>query len=148
MIKVMFVCYGNICRSTMAEFVFKSMVKEMNLDIEVASSGTSTEELGNDTYYLTKAILDEHGIPYTERRAVQITKKDYDYFDYIICMDRMNKRNLVRMFGDAESKISLLMDYTDKGGEVADPWYTRDFETTYKDIKAGLDGFVKEVIKK
>ncbi|MBR5897259.1 MAG: low molecular weight phosphotyrosine protein phosphatase [Lachnospiraceae bacterium] len=156
-IRVLFVCHGNICRSPMCEFVFKDMVERMGIkdDFIIASAATSTEEIwgdvGNPVYPPAKAELKRRGIgntPYTDfsgKRAVQVTRKDYDSYDYILCADSANIRNTTRITGgDPEGKIRLLLDYTDrKGDSIADPWYTGDFVTTYEDIIYGLQGFVR-----
>ena len=140
MIKIMFVCHGNICRSTMAEFVMKDIVKKNNCESEflIRSSATSTEEIGNDTHWGTKKILDEMRIPYTKRQAVQLTKSDYEKYDFIIGMDSANMRNINRIVGyDKENKIHKLLSFAHIDRDVADPWYTRDFATTYDDVLLG-----------
>ena len=149
--KILFICHGNICRSPMAEFIFKDMLTKRNLShlFHIASAATSTEEIwngvGNPVYPPAKAELAKHGISCDGKRAVQVTKADYDAYDYLICMDNSNLRNLARIVGpDKDNKISLLLDYTDrKGASIADPWYTRDFGATYRDIVDGLNGFMK-----
>ena len=149
MIKVLFVCHGNICRSPMAEFILKDMVKKAGIDkdFEIRSAATSTEEIGNPVYPPAKAKLSEHGISCSGKTAVQMTKADYDYYDYIIAMDRYNLRNMKRFVGDDEKKkVSLMMDYTQRRGDVADPWYTGDFETTWRDICEGCKGFLEMVL--
>ena len=148
MIKVLFVCHGNICRSPMAEFVLKDMVKRAGLekDFEIKSAATSTEEIGNSVYPPAKAKLAEHGISCKGKTAVQMTKQDYEYYDYIIAMDKYNLRNMKKLIGnDEKKKVSLMMDYTDRGGDVADPWYTGDFETTWNDICEGCKGFLAKI---
>ena len=147
MIKIMFVCHGNICRSPMAEFVFRDMINKRGLadKISVASSATSTEEIGNDTHRGTKAILTKYGIPFTRREAVQLTRADYNNYDLFVGMDSYNIRNMLRIFGaDPDGKVIKLLDLTDRGGDVADPWYTGDFDITYRDVCAGC----KELLKK
>ena len=134
--RILFVCHGNICRSPMAEFIMKDMVSKRNLkDFHIESCATSTEELGNDLYPPAKRCLSSHGIPFEHRSARQMTSKDYDRFDMIIAMDSWNIRNM-RYFvnGDPERKVSLMMSHCGKDGDVADPWYSGDFETTYNDI--------------
>ena len=146
--KILFVCHGNICRSPMAEFVMKKMVKDAGREaqFEIASAATSTEEIGNPVYPPACRILAEHGIGCAGKTARQMTRQDYDYFDQIIAMDRNNLRNLKRMFGeDTQHKISLLMDYTHRPGDVADPWYTGDFETTWRDVWDGCEGLLKSL---
>lgn len=147
--KILFVCHGNICRSPMAEFVMKKMVKDAGREaqFEIASAATSTEEIGNPVYPPARRILAEHGIGCAGKTARQMTRQDYDYFDQIIAMDRNNLRNLKRMFGeDTQHKISLLMDYTHRPGDVADPWYTGDFETTWRDVWDGCEGLLKSIM--
>lgn len=148
MINIMFVCHGNICRSTMAEFVLKDMVKKKNLDnkFNIASSATSREEIGNDTHYGTKQKLREMNIPFTPRKAVQITKADYDKYDYILCMDRNNIRNISRIIpNDKDSKIKLLLDFSQNPRSIADPWYTGNFDETYDDILEGCECLLKYI---
>lgn len=154
MIKIMFVCHGNICRSPMAEFIMKKLVKDSGLEDEflIKSSATSTEEIwngvGNPVYPPAKAELKRHGIGCEGKRAVQLRKDDYSKYDLFIGMDSANIRNMHRILGgDPENKIHKLMDYTDRGGDVADPWYTRSFDVTYRDV---LDGCTKllEAIKR
>ncbi|MCQ2320935.1 MAG: low molecular weight phosphotyrosine protein phosphatase [Bacteroidales bacterium] len=147
--KILFVCHGNICRSPMAEFVMKKMVKDADREaqFEIASAATSTEEIGNPVYPPVRRILAEHGIGCVGKTARQMTRQDYDYFDQIIAMDRNNLRNMKRMFGeDTQHKISLLMDYTHRPGDVADPWYTGDFETTWRDVWDGCEGLLKSIM--
>lgn len=148
--KIMFVCHGNICRSPMAEFIFKKMFSERGLekDFLVASSATSREEIignvGNPVYPPARAELRRHGISCDGKRAVQFTKADYEKYDLIITMDSMNVRNLMRIIGsDPDGKVKKLMDYTPRGGDVADPWYTGDFEVTYRDILYGCEELLK-----
>ena len=150
-IKVLFICHGNICRSPMAEFIFKDILTKSNLasDFYVASAATSTEEIwngvGNPVYPPAREELAKHGISCEGKRAVQVTKADYQKYDYLICMDSNNVRNLMRIIGkDPKNKVSLLLDYTDrKGASIADPWYTGNFTATYRDIVDGIDGFLK-----
>lgn len=138
--KILFVCHGNICRSPMAEFVMKHLVEKRGLQeqFEIASAATSTEEIGNPVYPPARRKLAEHGIGCQGKTARQMTVEDYRYYDHIIVMDRNNIRNLKRILGeDKDHKISLLMDYSNRPGEVADPWYTGDFEATWKDVLEG-----------
>lgn len=149
MIKVLFVCHGNICRSPMAEFILKDMVKKADIDkdFEICSAATSTEEIGNPVYPPAKAKLAEHGISCRGKTAVQMTKADYDYYDYIIAMDRNNLRNMKKLVSDDEKKkVSLMMDYTKRRGDVADPWYTGDFDAAWKDICEGCKSFLEMVL--
>lgn len=150
MIKILFVCHGNICRSPMAELMMKKRVKDLGLedDFYIASAATTTEEIwgerGNPVYPPAREKLAEHGISSSGKYATLLLRSDYDKYDYIIGMDNENKRGMLRICGgDPEGKISLLMDYTDRPRSVADPWYTRDFETTYRDIDEGLNGLLK-----
>ncbi len=148
--KILFVCHGNICRSPMAEFVMKHLVEEKGLQdhFEIASAATSTEELGNPVYPPARRKLAEHGIGCQGKTARQMTKDDYRHYDYIIVMDRNNVRNLHRLLGgDPDQKISLLMDYTRHPGQVADPWYTGDFEATWIDVLEGCEGLLEHVMK-
>ena len=148
MLKIMFVCHGNICRSPMAEFVFKKMVADRGLSAEyiIASSATSTEEIGNDIHPGTKRTLQKYGVPFSRREAVQITRADYDKYDFFIGMDTANIRNLGRIFGaDPQNKIKKLLDFTPRGGDVADPWYTGNFEETWRDVKEGCAALLEEL---
>lgn len=150
MISVLFICHGNICRSTMAEFVMRDMVDKAGLGdrIFIDSAAITAEELGNDTYPGTKRVLDEHDIPYTPRRAKLTTAGDYDKFDYIIGMDRENMRGMKHIYkSDPDGKLSLLLQWAGSDRDIADPWYTRDFETTYKDVSAGCSALLDELEK-
>lgn len=140
MIKIMFVCHGNICRSPMAEFIFKKIVSERGGAFEIASSATSREEIGNSVYPPAARMLAVHGISCKDKRAVQFTADDYDYYDYVVCMESYNIRNLMRVIGsDTEGKVSRLLDFTDNPRDVADPWYSGDFDTAYRDIYEGCE---------
>ena len=146
--RILFVCHGNICRSPMAEFVMKHLVAETGLSdqFEIASAATSTEEIGNPVYPPARCKLAEHGIGCEGKTARQMTRDDYRYYDKVVAMDRNNLRNLRRMFGDdTEHKISLLMDHTRHPGDVADPWYTGDFEATWCDVLEGCRGLLDEM---
>ncbi len=149
--KILFVCHGNICRSPMAEFVMKHLVKQAGLEdqFEIESAATSREEIGNPVYPPARRKLAEHGIGCDGKTARQMTFDDYRYFDQVIAMDRNNLRNLRRMFGeDVDHKISLLMDHTRRPGDVADPWYTGDFEATWQDVLEGCRGLLEEYCPK
>ena len=149
MTKVMFVCHGNICRSPMAEFVLKNMVKKLGVQDKfcIASSATSTEAIGNPVHRGTREKLAEHGIFVKGKYAIQFTKKDYKEYDYIIAMDSYNIKNLMRIIGeDTQKKVCRLLDF-DGGGDIADPWYTGDFDQTYDDIRRGLEAFINKIRK-
>lgn len=140
MYKILFVCHGNICRSPMAEFVMKDLVSKAGLDSEfyIESAATSTEEIGNGVYPPARRKLAEHGIGCAGKTARQITAADYHRFDLLIGMDSWNIRNMRSICGgDDEGKIKMLMDYTDRPGDVADPWYTGNFEATWRDVLEG-----------
>lgn len=149
MIKILFICHGNICRSPMAEFLFKDMVSKAGVadDFEIASAATSTEEIGNEVHRGTKGILYSLGINTKGKTARQMTKKDYAYYDYLIAMDNWNLRNIARIIGnDPDNKVSLLLDHSSrKGQDIADPWYTGNFDITYDDIMEGLKGLLLEL---
>ena len=168
MIKVLFICHGNICRSPMSEYVLKDMVERRGLaeQFEIASAATSTEEIwngkGNPIYPPAQEELRRHGIgntSYTDfsgKRARRITKEDYNYYDYLLCADTANIRNTIRITGeDVDKKIYLLLDFVDgfdgntkqKGRSIADPWYSGDFEATYRDVYDGCQAFLNYVLK-
>ena len=141
----MFVCHGNICRSPMAEFIMKDMVKRMGLENKfyINSMATSTEELGNPPHRGTVRKLNEVGIPVIPHRATQISWNDYDKYDYIIGMDSWNMRNLDRMLkGDPDGKVHKLLTFAGSGRDIADPWYTGNFDDTYEDVVEGCEGFI------
>lgn len=144
--KLLFVCHGNICRSPMAEFVMKNLVREAGLEgqFQIASAATSTEEIGNPVYSPARRELARHGISCEGKRSVRLKREDYADYDLLLGMDRWNLQNMKRMLGgDPEEKIHLLMDYSQHPGrEVADPWYTGDFETTYRDVLEGCEGLL------
>ena len=145
MTKVLFVCHGNICRSPMAEFVMKDMVKKAGQEgqFRIASAATSTEEIGNPVYPPARRNLAEHGIGCDGHAARQLTSRDYGDYDLLIGMDQANLRNMRRICGgDPDGKLRLLLDYTDHPGDVADPWYTGDFEATWRDVQAGCRGLL------
>ena len=147
MIKILFVCHGNICRSTMAEYVMKYLIIQEGLSDEfyIDSAATSREEIGNGVHRGTRDKLKEVGIPCGNHRARQMTIRDYEEFDYIIGMDTWNIRNIMHIIGtDAKRKVSMLLDYTDRGGmDIADPWYTGNFDKTYEDVLEGCSGLLK-----
>ena len=149
MIRVLFVCHGNICRSPMAEFVMKDMVRQKGLadEYEIASAATSREEIGNPVYPPARRKLAEHGISCAGHAARQMTRRDYDHFDRILGMDHANIRNIQRIAGgDPEGKITLLLDHAGRAGqEVADPWYTGDFDAAWYDILEGCEGLLAEL---
>lgn len=140
MTSILFLCHGNICRSPMAEFVMKEQLHRAGLSeaVHVESAALHTDEIGSDTHYGTKGILDQYGIPYSPRSARLAKKGDYEKFDYLVGMDEYNRRDMMRLWGnDPEGKCSLLMDWTGVSRDVADPWYTGDFQVTYDDVDAG-----------
>lgn len=150
----MFVCHGNICRSPMAEFIFKDLAEKQGIAdrFVVSSSATSTEEIwngiGNPVYPPAKAELAKHGLSCNGKRAVQLEKNDYDKYDLFVGMDSANIRNMLRIFGsDPDGKVRKLMDYTDRGGDVADPWYSDRFDVAYQDILEGCTALLKAVQK-
>ncbi|MGM9613455.1 MAG: low molecular weight protein-tyrosine-phosphatase [Butyricicoccus sp.] len=144
MIKVLFLCHGNICRSPMAEFVMKDLVRKAGLeeDFYIESAAVSAEELGNPVYPPARRMLETHGIRCSGKTARQLQRNDYDRFDLLIGMDRANLRGMRRICG-GEEKLHLLLDYTDRPGDVADPWYTRDFEATWRDVLDGCTGLLE-----
>ena len=151
MTKVLFVCHGNICRSPMAEFVFLDMIKKRQLEGEFGadSAATSTEEIGNPVHHGTVSILRKHGVPCGEHRAIQLRRSDYDRYDLIIGMDEMNRRNIMKILGaDPENKVHLLLDFTDRPRNIADPWYTGDFTQSYNDIVQGCTALLGYLTKK
>ena len=148
MTKILFVCHGNICRSPMAEFVMKDLVKKAGLpsQFHIESAATSREEIGNPVYPPARNKLAEHGISCLGHAARQMTKGDYGAYDLLVGMDSANLRNMHRICGgDPAKKLSCLLDHTDRPGDVADPWYTGDFETTWRDVLAGCRGLLKEL---
>ncbi|MBQ4051919.1 MAG: low molecular weight phosphotyrosine protein phosphatase [Oscillospiraceae bacterium] len=147
--KILFVCLGNICRSPMAEFVLKKMVREAGLDYEIASAATSDEEHGNPVYPPARQVMARHGIDCSGKFARQLTRADYEKYNLLIGMDRSNLRNMQRICGgDPEGKMSLLMDYTDRPGDVADPWYTGDFGIAWRDVNDGCRGLLQYLTEK
>ena len=146
--KILFVCHGNICRSPMAEFVMRDLVKKAGLasQFQIESAATSREEIGNPVYPPARRKLAEHGISCGGHAARQLTNRDYEEYDLLIGMDRANLRDMHRICGgDFAGKLHLLMDYTDHPRDVADPWYTEDFEATWRDVLAGCQGLMREL---
>lgn len=151
MTRILFVCHGNICRSPMAEFVFKAWAQKQGVSerFYVRSAATSSEEIcgtvGNPVYPPAKAELSKHGISCAGKRAVQLRKSDYEKYDLFVCMDDNNIRNIFRIFdADPQNKVCKLLDFT-SGGDVADPWYTRDFGAAYRDIEQGCTALLKKL---
>ncbi|SMP57814.1 low molecular weight protein-tyrosine-phosphatase [Fibrobacter sp. UWB10] len=157
-IKILFVCHGNICRSPMAEFVMKKLVRDLpaeslaDVEFEIASAATSTEEIGNPVYPPARRMLASHGIDCSGKTARQMTVRDYEYYDYIVLMDRNNLRNLrwilpPELQKDPNHKISLLMDWVGKSRDVADPWYTGDFQATWDDVNEGCKAMLAQILR-
>ena len=143
--KILFVCLGNICRSPMAKFVFEDLLKKKGLESKyfVDSAGTSNEETRNDMHYGTKDKLNEKGVAYTKHKAKQMKKEDYEKYDYIIAMETSNIKGIMRIIGeDKKNKVCRLLDYTRNPRDIADPWYTGNFEITYNDIVEGCNALI------
>ena len=150
MIKVLFICHGNICISPMAEYLFIDYVNKLGMQNEfiIESRATSTEEIGNGVHYGTKRILNSLGIDCSKKKAIQLTKSDYSNYDYLIGMDDWNIHNILRIVGkDIDNKVFKLLDFTDLKRDIKDPWYTHNFNETYQDIKLGLEGFYNYLLK-
>ena len=148
MTKILFICHGNICRSTMAEFVMKNLVAKAGLEHKfyIESAATSREEIGNDTDPRTKRKLTEMGVPFTRRKARQMTKTDYNEFDYIICMDDNNIRNMMRIIGsDPDGKVTKLLEHAGRNENIADPWYTGNFDDTWDGVLEGCSALLEEL---
>jgi len=146
MIKVLFICHGNICRSPMAEFILKDMVSTRGIAdrFYIESAATSYEEIGNPVYPPARAELAKHGISCKGKQACKLLKRDFEEFDYLIAMEGFNLRNIKREFGAAlTDEVKLLLDYTDTPGDIDDPWYTGSFDVTYGEIVAGCQGFLQ-----
>ncbi len=146
MIKVLFICHGNICRSPMAEFVFKDLVEKSGYasDFFIASAATSTEEIGNPVHHGTRNKLAQFHISTAGKCAVQMKKSDYEKYDYLLGMDEWNIRNIKRIIGrDPKNKVHMLLDFSDNPRAIADPWYTGNFDKTYVDIKEGCEAFLE-----
>lgn len=151
MIKILFVCHGNICRSTMAEYVMKDLVKKAGLEAEfyIDSAGTSREEIGNPVHWGTQQKLKEEGIPCGGHRARQLQKEEYDSFDYLIGMECRNVQNMLRILGgDSEGKVSKLLDFSARPRDIADPWYTGNFDATYRDVKEGCEALLCHILER
>ena len=148
MVRILFICYGNICRSPMAEFIMKDLVKKAGLETQfvIESAATSTEEIGNPVYPPARRKLAEHGVSCAGKTSRQLTRADYGRYDLLIGMDRANLRNMHRICGgDQDGKIRLLMEFTGRPGEVADPWYTGDFDAAWRDVLEGCQGLLKDL---
>ena len=146
MIKVLFICHGNICRSPMAEYIFKDLVKREGLSdqFQIASAATSMEEIGNPVYPPAKRKLAEYGIRAEVHHARRMERRDYEEYDYLIAMEQFNIRNMMRILGsDPKQKVYRLLDFTDQPGDIDDPWYTDDFETAYQEILKGCKGLLR-----
>lgn len=146
--KILFVCHGNICRSPMAEFIMKDLVKKSGFDDEfyIESAATSTEEIGNSVYPPARRKLAEHGISCEGKTARQMTRNDYQRFDLLVGMDEWNIRNMTRIAGgDPDGKICKLLDFTNRPGDVADPWYTDNFEATWRDCLEGCEEILRQL---
>lgn len=149
MIKILFICHGNICRSPMAEFVLKDMVARRGMadQFYIASAATSMEEIGNGVHYGTRRILEAHGIFCAGKTAVRIERRDYQKYDYLIAMEQYNIRNMLRILGgDPEHKIYRLLDFTDNPRDIDDPWYTGDFDLTYQEIREGCEALLRLIL--
>lgn len=150
MTKVLFVCLGNICRSPMAEFVFKDMVKKRGMESQftIASAATSNEEIGNPVHHGTRNKLKEEGISSAGKTAVQLRRSDYSKYDYLLAMDTGNLNNMrIILGGDPKNKVSRLLDYAERPRDIADPWYTGNFDVTYSDVLEGCEAFLEYLLK-
>ena len=148
-VKILFICHGNICRSPMAEFIMKDLVKKARKEerFEIASAATSTEELGNPVDRRAARELARHGVRCENRRARQVTRRDYTDYDLLICMEQVNVRNVLRMLGgDPQNKIHLLLSYTGSGADIDDPWYTGRFSEVYDQIEAGCKALMEKIL--
>ena len=151
MIKILFICHGNICRSTMAEYVMKHLVRQAGVaqNFLIDSAGTSREEIGNGVHYGTRRKLAEQGIPCGNHRARQMTREDYDSFDLLIGMDSANIRNMERICGgDPKGKIHKMLEFAGRQGDVADPWYTGDFNATWEDVSEGCRALLEQLTQR
>ena len=150
MVRILFICHGNICRSPMAEFLMKDYVEKMGRakDFYIASAATSTEEIGNPVHYGTARILDSYNIDYSKKRARQMTREDYDNYDYLIYMDSYNLSNMRSFVGsDKDHKCHLLLSYAKLNRDISDPWYTHNFNKTRDDIILGIEGLYASLLK-
>ncbi|MCI8599710.1 MAG: low molecular weight phosphotyrosine protein phosphatase [Lachnospiraceae bacterium] len=150
MIKILFVCHGNICRSPMAQFVMQDLVNRRGLSDQfyIDSAATSREEIGNGVHYGTRGKLKEVGVPLLNHRAVQLKRADYDEYDFILGMDQWNRKNMLRILGeDPQSKVSLLLDFAEHPRDIADPWYTGNFDVTYDDIVEGCEALLAYILE-
>lgn len=148
MIKILFICHGNICRSPMAEYMLKDMVRRKGLGsrFEIASAATSREEIGNDVHRGTRRKLAEAGIACPGRQARQVTRADYDTYDYLFIMDENNRRNLLRILGsDPARKVHGMLDWSERPRDIADPWYTGNYDVTFDDIKEGCEAILRRL---
>lgn len=146
--RIVFICHGNICRSPMAEFVLKDMVKKRGVadDFFIESRATSTEEIGNGVHHGTTRKLAQYGISTAGKTAIQLRKSDYEKYDYFICMDSWNVRNTMRIIGsDKDGKVTKLLSFAGEGGDIADPWYTGNFDDTYDDVLRGCEGLLRSL---
>lgn len=151
MISILFVCHGNICRSTMAECVMKHLVAQARLEGEfyIDSAGTSREEIGNPIHHGTRRKLQQVGVPTSNHRAVQMARGDYDRYDYLLAMDSANLQNMQRIAGDDPAqKIHKLLDFSPRSGDIADPWYTGNFDETYRDVLEGCQGLLRHCMER
>ncbi len=149
MVKILFVCHGNICRSPMAEFVLRDMVTKRGMGdrFQISSAATSTEEIGNSVHRGTREKLKQQGISTEGKYAVQLKKQDYEKYDYIIAMDQNNLKNIKKIIGeDKEKKVFLLLSFAQENRDIADPWYTGNFDKTYEDIVKGCKGFLEKIL--
>lgn len=150
MIKILFICHGNICRSPMAEFIFQNLIKQSGYEsrLQADSAATSREEIGNPVHPGTLRKLAEQGIPVRDHRARQLTRRDYQEYGLLIGMDSKNFRNMMGILGgDPEGKVKLLLDFTGNPRDIADPWYTGNFDRTFEDISEGCQGLLSEIEK-
>ena len=150
MIKILFVCHGNICRSPMAEFIMKDLVKNAGLENQfvIRSAATSDEEIGNSVYPPAKRLITDHGMDCSEKTARKLRKGDYNTYDLLIGMDTANLLNMQNIFGgDPQGKLHLLLEYAERPGDIPDPWYTRDFEGAWDAIEKGCRGLLQKILE-